>query len=279
MYSNPSIYSGHNKGQVADATNVLRRLSISWADQDFIMDAGCGTGDITKHLLCNISPTVSKVVGVDILPGMVRYAQEFNNDPKISYHEADLQDRCTFQHEWFGALDKIFSFTALHWVPNHVKVFENFYSCLKHNGEVFAYFVYEFPRWNKAFNSVMTGRWQKYLANFRTTHIAIDNIGELSNQKWLKSADPLEEYRLLVEGLGFKLKHIESNFTDGYVYSTDDYEHILLAVLPQLSMIPEDMHINFVKDFFVALDLPVTESGMVNAADGCKFMLIHAVKC
>lgn len=278
MYSNPHLYSQCNKGQVDDATKILQQCSISWAGNDNIMDAGCGSGDITKHILCTISPNICKVVGVDISTDMVNYARQFNDDPKITYCEADVEDQSTFPKDWIGAFSKIFSFTALHWVPNHTKVFKNFNSFLKPNGEVIAFFIYDFPRWNKACNDVMKGKWQMYLKDFRTTHICVENIGEMDNQEWLKSENPLHEYRILVEKQGFRVKSIKSVSTQSYAYSYEQCQQMYLAICPQLAMIPETLHTEFVKDFMQALDLSVNEKGIIDAGEGVKYVLVHAVK-
>lgn len=278
MYSNPVLYSTSAYGQETDAFKVLQKCTSHWGDSECIMDAGCGIGNVTKHLLSTI-PTICKVIGVDILPDMINYANTFNSDPKISYHVADLQDKSTFRDDWIGSFDKVFSFTTLHWITDHAKVFQNFNSCLKLNGEVIANFPYEFPRWNKAFNGVMEGKWRSYLSDFRTTLINVENIGELNNQSWQTSGDPIKEYKILVEEQGFRVEKIESVLPGSFLCSMDQLERMLLSICPQLAMIPEEMHVDFVKDFIAVFNPPVDKDNMVHADDGAKHIFLHAIKC
>ena len=49
---NPELYAVASALQKRDAALVLSQYlgSFNWSEQDDILDFGCGTGDITRHL-------------------------------------------------------------------------------------------------------------------------------------------------------------------------------------------------------------------------------------
>jgi SAM-dependent methyltransferase len=95
-----------------------------WNGNETVMDAGCGTGLLTK-LLAQRVPR-GKVYAVDMDSNMIRHAKR---------HLKDLENVEVVQSD-FGhvrlptKLDVIFSNTALHWVHNQVPVFQHFWKML-----------------------------------------------------------------------------------------------------------------------------------------------------
>ena len=89
------------------------------------MDAGCGSGLLTKQLAKRVPR--GKVYAVDIDSNMIKQAknnlQSFNNVEVIqsSFIDINLPRK----------LDVIFSNSALHWIMDHRKAFQNFREMLK----------------------------------------------------------------------------------------------------------------------------------------------------
>lgn len=280
MNTQAAVYALHNSRQYSDAEKLLNECSFHWPEKACVMDAGCGTGNVTKQLISNMSPNITEVVGVDILPGMIKHAEKNFGGPNISYHVADLQDsEIFFAKSWGSKFDKIFSLTALHWVPDHKKVLANLHYCSKPNAEIILYFQFDFPGWNRAFNSVMNSncKWKQYLSEFRTTHICIDNIGERHRQTWLQTPDPLIEYKSMVEQFGFKISEARCISPDSYRLSYEELMNVLSGCLPQLEMIPPNLHDQFVHDFIGAWDPDVdVETGKLNPL--LKYAFIRAIK-
>jgi SAM-dependent methyltransferase len=76
-----------------------------------ILDAGCGTGALTSHLLERTE--VSEIVGVDISEAYVAYAEAAIQSPRIRFEAGDLT-QLDFEDATF---DQIFSQLVLQFVP------------------------------------------------------------------------------------------------------------------------------------------------------------------
>ena len=96
-----------------------------WHGDEIVMDAGCGSGLLTKQLAKQVPR--GKVYAVDIDYNMIKRAK--NNLKSIdnieiiqsSFTDVDLPTK----------VDVIFSNSALHWAQDHRKVFQNFLEMLK----------------------------------------------------------------------------------------------------------------------------------------------------
>ncbi|PYX90229.1 MAG: 16S rRNA (cytosine(1402)-N(4))-methyltransferase, partial [Acidobacteria bacterium] len=86
---------------------VLARVSVR--GDETVLDAGCGTGRLTRDLL-ELLPR-GRVVGVDLSENMLRAAQEQLQDfhPRVKFVSADLQ-HLPFRESFDG----IFSTAAFH---------------------------------------------------------------------------------------------------------------------------------------------------------------------
>ena len=96
-----------------------------WRGNEIVMDAGCGSGLLTKELAKTVPK--GKVYAVDIDSNMIKQAktnlQSFENVKIIqsSFTEIALPEK----------VDVIFSNSALHWVKDHRKAFQSFWEKLK----------------------------------------------------------------------------------------------------------------------------------------------------
>ncbi len=95
-----------------------------------VLDAGCGTGKLTRLLLQNLPR--GRVVGLDVSCNMVQHARQ-NLAP-------DFGDRVRFVAADLVALpfrncfDGIFSTASFHWVLDHDALFRNLYEALRPAG-------------------------------------------------------------------------------------------------------------------------------------------------
>lgn len=98
-----------------------------WSGDEIVMDAGCGSGLLTKLLAQKVSR--GKVYGVDIDSNMIKQARRnlkgLENIELVQSHVAEVKLPTK--------LDVIFSNAALHWVHDHTKVFQHFWEMLKHD--------------------------------------------------------------------------------------------------------------------------------------------------
>ena len=96
-----------------------------WRGDEIVMDAGCGSGLLTKQLAKHVPR--GKVYAVDIDSNMIKQAknnlQFFDNVEIIQSSFIDIKLP--------RKLDVIFSNSALHWIQDHRKAFQNFWEMLK----------------------------------------------------------------------------------------------------------------------------------------------------
>lgn len=95
-----------------------------------VLDAGCGTGKLTRLLLQNLPQ--GRVVGLDLSRNMVRLAHENLNAEfagRVHFVAADLV-ALPFRE----CFDGIFSTASFHWVLDHDVLFRNLFASLKNGG-------------------------------------------------------------------------------------------------------------------------------------------------
>jgi trans-aconitate 2-methyltransferase len=94
-----------------------------------VMDAGCGTGQVTAHLLSRLPE--GRVIAVDGSEEMLRVAGErFGDDPRVSLVRAELEAPLPID----GAVDAIVSTSTFHWVQNHDALWRNLAAVLRPGG-------------------------------------------------------------------------------------------------------------------------------------------------
>ena len=108
-------------------------FSKKWTKKEIIMDAGCGSGRITK-ILAEIVP-FGKVYGIDSDENMIKKAKynlkDFENVRIIQSNLLDINFDMMQ-----SKVNVIFSNAVLHWILNHYKVFSNFYDLLFEEGQL-----------------------------------------------------------------------------------------------------------------------------------------------
>jgi SAM-dependent methyltransferase len=114
--------------QVRWGQRVLDELDLR--GDEFVLDAGCGTGRLTRTLLENLPN--GRVVGLDLSRNMVMHAQETLHPEfrdRIWFVAADL-----VVLPFVDAFDGIFSTASFHWVLDHQLLFSNLFAALKPGG-------------------------------------------------------------------------------------------------------------------------------------------------
>jgi trans-aconitate 2-methyltransferase len=96
-----------------------------WRGNEIVMDAGCGSGLLTKQLAKKVPR--GKVYAVDIDSNMIKQAK--NN--LRSFNNVEIMQSSFTDVKLPGKMDVIFSNSALHWVRDHRKAFQNFWEMLK----------------------------------------------------------------------------------------------------------------------------------------------------
>lgn len=129
---NASVYHRVSGPQTAWGERVLARISLR--GDETVLDAGCGTGRLTAHLLEQLPQ--GRVIAVDQSTNMLQVAAEYLT-PRFG-------ERVTFVHadvarlDLSEAADLIFSTATFHWVLDHDLLFRTLYRALKPGGRLVA---------------------------------------------------------------------------------------------------------------------------------------------
>ena len=110
---------------------VLDRLVL--AGDETVLDAGCGSGRITKALLERLPR--GRVIAVDASPSMVAAARE-RLGPASARLEIRLQDLLDLELQ--EPLDAIFSTATFHWISDHDRLFARLRAALRPGGSLVA---------------------------------------------------------------------------------------------------------------------------------------------
>jgi trans-aconitate 2-methyltransferase len=112
----------------AMGTEVLDRLVLR--GDETVLDAGCGTGNVTRVLLERLPR--GGVIAVDAAPSMVREARELL-PAAVDVRQADLLELRLDE-----PVDAVLSTATFHWVPDHDRLFANLHAALVPGGRLVA---------------------------------------------------------------------------------------------------------------------------------------------
>jgi trans-aconitate methyltransferase len=125
---NAALYHQISGPQVNWGKKVLARVSLR--GDEHVLDAGCGTGRLTRDLLEALPR--GRVTAVDISTNMLREAERHlapKFGERVRFVRADLQ------HLDLGPeYDVIFSTASFHWVKDHDRLFAGLYRALRPGG-------------------------------------------------------------------------------------------------------------------------------------------------
>ena len=117
MYQwNPEDYALHSAPQERMAREMLDQLELH--ANDSVLDIGCGDGRHTAVIAARVPQ--GRVVGMDISPDMVRYANKCF--PPIDYPNLRFQLRDASALGFFSEFSVVFSNSVLHWITDHSPV-------------------------------------------------------------------------------------------------------------------------------------------------------------
>ena len=139
MSSTPSTFVSAN----GDSYELLmgrwsRRLAepyvnfVGLSDGDRILDAGCGTGALSAHLLRRT--TASEIVGMDFSKVYVDHATSTIEDPRITFATGDVANLAYDD----GVFDQVFSNLVLTFVPDSTAAITELKRVVKPGGSISA---------------------------------------------------------------------------------------------------------------------------------------------
>lgn len=121
-------YDAISDPQFGWGMEVLERIELR--GDEFVLDAGCGSGRVTEQLLKRLP--AGRALAVDASEAMVAKARERLGD-RASYLVADLSELQVDE-----PVDLVFSTATFHWIPDHDRLFERLRTALKPGGRLVA---------------------------------------------------------------------------------------------------------------------------------------------
>jgi trans-aconitate methyltransferase len=125
---NAEVYHKISGPQVSWGKKVLARVRLRGDER--VLDAGCGTGRLTRDLLEALPD--GQVTAADVSLNMLRAAEQHlapQFGTRVRFVQADLQ-HLTFDREFDG----IFSTASFHWVKDHDALFAGLLRALRPRG-------------------------------------------------------------------------------------------------------------------------------------------------
>jgi trans-aconitate 2-methyltransferase len=111
--------------QLEWAQRVLERLPL--AGDETVLDAGCGSGNVTQLLLDRLPR--GRVVAVDSSDSMVEHARQALDPERATVFQADLTELRLDE-----PVDAAFSNAVFHWIPDHDALFVRLHAALRPGG-------------------------------------------------------------------------------------------------------------------------------------------------
>ncbi len=213
---------------------VLARLQL--VGDETVLDAGCGTGRVTAHLVDRLPR--GHVIAVDASPAMVAEAREYLGD------RADIRQVDLLELELGEPVDAVFSTATFHWILDHERLFGRLFAALRPGGRLVA----------------QCGGH----GNIRQVLAAADEVAAAPEYSdafaaWRRASHfaTAEETTALLEDAGFADIHcwLEPNPVvpdDPLAYLTT------IALRDHLSRLPGDRQSEFTNDVLTLLPEPVT---------------------
>ena len=125
---NAEVYHRVSDFQLELGLRVLERLDLK--GDETVLDAGCGTGRVTRHLVDRLPQ--GRVIAVDASEAMVEKARELL-PPSVTVAQADVADFALEE-----PVDAIISTAVFHWIPDHDRLFRSLYRALRPRGRLVA---------------------------------------------------------------------------------------------------------------------------------------------
>lgn len=228
------IYDRVSDPQYEWGTEVLERLEL--AGDEYVLDAGCGSGRVTAELLKRLPG--GRVLAVDGSPSMLAKARE-NLGGRVQYLEADLSELSVEER-----VDVVFSTATFHWIPDHAVLFERVREALVPGGRLHAQCggAGNVARLGEAI-AVVAGR-----PDFATRFAGMEGMWNFA------SAEETEEK---LTKLGFT--DISCSLQPKLVEPEEPLDFMRTVTLgPHLASLPDELHDPFVEQVAAEMPDPLT---------------------
>jgi len=239
MNTGPREWDAQTYDRVSDpqfewGLEVLDRLEL--AGDEFVMDAGCGSGRVTAKLLDRLPN--GRVLCVDASEGMIAKAREALGD-RAHYMVADLSEL-----EVDEPVDVIFSTATFHWVLDHDRLFNRLHAALRPGGRLHA----------QCGGEGNVADHARAIAEVATRPEFASNFGDMTIM-WNFASPGETEERLRRAGF----EQVSCWLEDKPVQPEHPYEFTTTVTMgPHLSQLPEELRRSFAEAVLEVEDDPLT---------------------
>uniref|UniRef100_A0A336MDP8 CSON015553 protein n=1 Tax=Culicoides sonorensis TaxID=179676 RepID=A0A336MDP8_CULSO len=266
----PELFTKINASNTAETKKVLDKYqnSIKWNGKDWLLDIGCGPGDVTMNVIKKRMPeTCEKLVAVDISEKMIEYCKEkYKDERNVEFCLMDIGADMKDYPDFLEKFDHVMSFTVLQWVQDQRKVFSNILKLLKPGGDLLATFVASTTSFYMY--EQIHEKWNLYMHDYKKF------IGPYHH-----SDDPAAEVRKILHTVGFHEYKVEIKYQEQVVKSADDLKTYIIAVSPFASRIPDkkrrDQFLNEVVEYYTEMGCRQPDGRFVYP---CKMIVVYAKK-
>ncbi|XP_059476676.1 juvenile hormone acid O-methyltransferase [Neocloeon triangulifer] len=234
------LYSSANALQTRDAAAALSLYCdvMSWPEECFVLDVGCGSGDVTSKLLLPALKRCSTVTAVDVSPSMVKFAASKHQHPNLNFRcldivAPDLRPRAIFP----TGFHKIFSFYCLHWISNQRQAFSNMFDLLLPGGELLVVFLASNPIFTVYERLSQDSNWSRYMKD-----------ASKFVSPYQHSDRPDDDLRDHLDMSGFTIKDCNCLLQHFAFPSVNALKSAIKAVNPFIDRIPKEMHEDYLND-------------------------------
>lgn len=261
----------HEKGKW-DAKNYHKVSSIQetwaiellskrkWKGNEVLVDAGCGTGRVTK-IISNILKE-GKIYAIDLDHNMIENAKlNLKDQENVIFIKSDLSTV-----ELPEPVDIIFSNAVIHWIKDHYNLFSNFLKLLKKSGEILIQCggkgnlgtiqpILDLTRKSNAFKGYFQD-WEDpwNFASAEETYSMMERVGfkkvETSLTKKIAKFSSFEEYKLFMKTVVMKpyLSYLPSDYNNQIIDSfIDCFFKYYKESIKGLTKVPNDYNIDYTR--------------------------------
>jgi trans-aconitate methyltransferase len=224
--------------------------SISFKQDDCILDIGCGDGRVT-HEISLLVPK-GQVIGIDTSSSMVEEAKKLTTSKSnLSFFKKGAED-----FRLNAKFDYILSFHSLHWISDKNKMFRNVFNHLKLRGKfIFVTAGRENPNISKVFSSE---RWRNKISKH--------------GQKF-QAGDPNQINQMLIE-TGFSIDSFKSEYRSTFYASKEDLASWTMTWIPYATGLGSEESAIFAQEISENLQKQSVKDGIKDRIEFKTEMLI-----
>ncbi|XP_069675139.1 juvenile hormone acid O-methyltransferase-like [Periplaneta americana] len=219
-------------------------VSMTWKAGERVLDLGCGPCLVTmKVLLPRLPEDIEILVGTDVSSDMLQLASSKYPHPKLKLIQMDLGKEIPAVSELrTPGFDKIFSFHALHWIPDQRQVVTNIYNMLRPGGVALLSLVARSYVGTAFLNQSRKKEWQPYVEDFQKIFLP-----------YQYSQDPAEDFKNILKDVGFEIIDCKCRELTYDFKLTSRMKDFITVINPFVSQMPKELQDICITDYLMEL--------------------------